>query len=79
MSVVKLYAIPDEVLIRGFWCLCSPLEEIVQQLHHILEGIPEDATHVAQHIHSGPPFQLLHTSKNMTAHLQHSSITPAGD
>ena len=71
MSIVTLCAIPDEVLIQGFWCLCSPLEEIIQQLHHILEGISEDAAHVAQHIHSGPPFQLLCTSNNMTAHLQH--------
>lgn len=30
--------------------LQAHLEEVVQQLHHILKGVAEDAAHVAKHI-----------------------------
>lgn len=49
----------------------SPLEEVVQQLHHILEGVSKDAAHVAQHVNSWPPLKLLHatTCKHLSASL----------
>ena len=34
------------------------LEAVVQQLHHVLKAVPEDAAHVAQHIHTRPPTHL---------------------
>ena len=44
---------PDEVLICGFIGLGCISEEVVQQLDNILEGVSEDAAHVAEHVHSG--------------------------
>ena len=50
---------PDEVHVWGLRRLCCTLEKVIKKLHHILEGISEDAAHVAQHIHSGSATQLL--------------------
>ena len=51
---------PDEVPICGFSGLGCVSEEVIQQLDNILEGVSEDAAHVAEHIHSGSASQLLH-------------------
>ncbi len=57
---------PDEIDVWGLGRLGCTLEQVIKKLHHILEGISEDAAHVAQHIHSGSAIQLLQI---VTSHL----------
>ncbi len=55
---IKFDCAPDKILLRRFIGGGRALEKVIQQLNHILEGVSEDAAHVAQHIHARPPAHL---------------------
>ena len=55
----KAGSTPDEVAVLGLVSISCALEQVVQKLDHILEGVSEDAAHVAQHIHPRPSVHLL--------------------